>query len=218
MRQIISQPPNQPLPTGRFPQKMGGAPLINEGKALGARLPPNAFLFSKVEFFVHSVQIDARGPQIKSQLVFMFLSKSSVFGNFSSWNSRMSRLNSVMLMMIIVFRRLLPKAPVVFQLLENSQKKIVLKMCFAVLFSVFPRRATMVHVGWSHFCIGIDFCWISLHDYFLVRTRILRFHPNQDIVHVLNRRIVQLTCQLQPSSELLIPRLELLTIPKIIIL
>ena len=66
-----------------FPSKMGGAPLINEGKALGARLPPNAFLFSKVEFFVHSVQIDARGPQIKSQLVFMFLSKSSVFGNFS---------------------------------------------------------------------------------------------------------------------------------------
>ena len=166
MRQIIFQPPNQPLPPGLFPQNMGGTPLINEGKVLGTRLPPNAFLFSKVEFFVHSVQIDARGPQIKSQLVFMFLFKSSVFGNFSSWNSRMLRLNSVMLMMIIVFRRLLPKAPVVFQLLENNQKKIVLKMCF------------MVHLGWNHFCIGIDFCWISLHDYFLVRTRILRFHPN----------------------------------------
>ena len=59
---------------------MGGAPLIDEGKALGTRLLPNAFLFSKVEFFVHS----ARGPEIKSKLVFMFLSKSSVFGNFSS--------------------------------------------------------------------------------------------------------------------------------------
>ena len=124
----------------------------------------------------------------------MFLSKSSVFGNFSSRNSRMLRLNSAMLMVIIVFkflfRSLFPKAPFVFQLLENNQRKIVLKMCFTLYFSVFPRRATMVHLGWSHFCIGIDFCWISFHDYFSARTRILRFHPNQHKVHVLNRRIV----------------------------
>ena len=33
-------------------------------------------------------------------------------------------LNSALLMMIIVFRSPLPKAPVVFQLLENKQKKI----------------------------------------------------------------------------------------------
>ena len=78
--------------------------------------------------------------------------------------------NSAMLMMIIVCRNLLPKAPVTCQLKikkVNFPKNVLYSFIFCCLF---PRRATIFYFGWNHFCIllGIDFCGISFHDYFII--------------------------------------------------
>lgn len=115
----------------------------------------------------------------------------------SSWNFSMLRLNSAMFMMIICIQELLlPKAAVAFQFKINKSKlsqKCALQFYFLLSVST---ASYLVRLGWNHFCIGNDFCWISFRWVSITisqfGTRIVRIHPNPYIRHLLNRSLVDM--------------------------